>query len=428
MTGRAGRTRGRWAERARAGWVRTERARAERARAERVRTERVRTGRVRADRVRAGRVRAERVRAALDRAVRRRTAPGGSPVAGRRPSVVALAMGAATRLLLRIPDRTLRRLLRRPIEVDGLLLATDMQLLLRLEQLLDRAPADPPVALVRRDMDRSGGIIRGRVVQPVATRELTVADRIPARLYEPVGLPRGRGLLVYYHGGGWVIGSLDTHDNLCRLMALRAGVRVLSVGYRVAPEAPFPAGVEDAVAAYEWAAAHAAELGADAGLIGVGGDSAGGNLAAVVCQQAAPGAPRPAFALLIYPALDFSTRPPSRDLFADGFLLTDARMTWFEGHYLGDWTDKTDPRLSPLLAADLSGMPPTYVVTAGFDPLRDEGEAFAKRLADAGVPVTLRRQDTLIHGFANLFNLSRTARAAMDEVVVALRDGLRPPG
>jgi acetyl esterase len=376
-----------------------------------------------------GRRAAPGLRSALDRAARRRQAArGGSPVAGRRPTALAFAMGGATRALLRLPDRTLRRLLRHPVEADGLLLAADVQLLLRLERLLDRAPADPPVAVLRRDMDRSVGIIRGRVVQPVATRELTVADRVPARLYEPVGLPRGRGLLIYYHGGGWVIGNLATHDNLCRFLALRAGVRVLSVDYRLAPEARFPAAVQDAVAAFGWAVEHAAELGSDAGLIGVGGDSAGGNLSAVVCQHAAAaGGPRPAFALLIYPAVDFSTRRRSRELFCDGYLLTDARMTWFEGHYLGGWTDKADPRLSPLLAADLSGMPPTYVVTAGFDPLRDEGEEFAKRLADAGVPVTLRRQDTLIHGFANLFNLSRTARAAMDEVVLALRDGLRPP-
>jgi acetyl esterase len=346
--------------------------------------------------------------------------------AGRRPAPLAVAVGGGVRGLLRLPEPTLRRVLRRPIERDGLSLAPDIQLLLRLERLLDRDVPDPPVDRVRRELARSVTLIRGRVVQPVAVRALTVAGRIPARLYQPYGLPGGHGLLVYFHGGGWVIGSLDSHDNLCRFLAARADVRVLSVDYRLAPEAPFPAAVQDADAAFGWAVEHAGELGADAGLVGVGGDSAGGNLAAVVSLQAArAGGPRPAFALLIYPAVDMSRRRRSRELFADGFFLTDARMTWFERHYLGGWADRADPRLSPLLAAEVSGMPPTHLVTAGFDPLRDEGEEFAARLAAAGVPVTLRRQEAQIHGFANLFNASRTARAAMEEVAVALRNGLR---
>ena len=339
----------------------------------------------------------------------------------------AVLVGVLARALLHLPERLLSRLLRRPVEVDGQRLAPDVQLLLLLERAVDRDPPNPAVQQVRSGLARGSAIARGRTVQPVSTRDLTAAGRLPARLYEPVGLRRGRGLLVFYHGGGWVVGTLDSHDNLCRYLALAGGVRVLSVDYRLAPEHPFPAAVEDAVAAFDWVVANAAVLGADPGLIGVGGDSAGGNLAVVVSQHAAAGGGgRPAYQLLIYPAVDFSRRRRSRELFSAGFYLTDERMTWFESHYLGSWTDKADLRLSPLLAEDLSGMPPTYLVTAGFDPLRDEGEEFAKRLAAAGVPVQVRRQDALIHGFANMFNVSPSARAAVVEIAAALRDGLRP--
>src|SRR6266508_1185262 len=270
----------------------------------------------------------------------------------RTAALLAALAGPPARGMMRLPEGVQRRLMRRPTERDGLLLAPEMQLLLALAERVDPPVDNPAVHAVRRDVEENVRIIRGRVVQPVATRGLTVAGGMPARLYEPAGLPPGRGLLVFYHGGGWVIGTLNSHDNLCRFLALRAGVRVLSVDYRLAPEAPFPAAVDDAVAAFGWAVEHAAALAADPRLVGVGGDSAGGNLSAV---------------------------------------------------------------------------PPTYLVTAGFDPLRDEGEEFAKRLAAAGVPVTLRRQDELIHGFANMFNVSRTARSAVQEAAAALRDGLRPP-
>ena len=342
------------------------------------------------------------------------------------------AAGRTARFLLRLPPATIRRLVGPPIRLDGQRLALDMQLLLQLDHLLFREQTNPPVERVRRDLERGAGLLSGRVVQPVSSRQLDLpgpAGRIKALLYEPAVLPARRGLLVYYHGGGWVVGSLTGYDNLCRFLALRSGVRVLSVDYRLAPEHRFPAAVHDAVAAFEHAVAHAAEWGADPMLVGVGGDSAGGNLAAVVAHQAAlADRPRPAFALLIYPATDFTSRRESRRMFGTGFLLTDARMTWFENHYLPAGADKADPRLSPLCAADLSGLPPTYLVTAGFDPLRDEGEAFSARLAEAGVPVTMRRQEGLVHGFANMFNASPTAQAAMIEVAAALRHGLAPHG
>ena len=226
---------------------------------------------------------------------------------------------------------------------------------------------------------------------------------IPARHYEPLEPGGPHPLLVYYHGGGFLYGDLDTHDNVCRILCRHAGAHVLAVDYRLSPEHPFPAAVEDARAALRWAYVNAERLGADPSRIGVGGDSAGGNLAAVTSQLAAnDGGPAPVLQLLIYPVTDFTIRRRSRELFGDGFLLTNAEMDWFEANYLGPGSPQaSDPRASPLLATDLSGLPPAFVVTAAFDPLRDEGEAYARALQDAGTPATLRRFPGFIHGFIN---------------------------
>jgi acetyl esterase len=195
-----------------------------------------------------------------------------------------------------------------------------------------------------------------------------------------------------------------------------------------APEHPFPAAVEDARSTYLWAAANGDELGIDPARIGVGGDSAGGNLAAVVSVFARDqGAQRPAMALLIYPVVDCTCELPSRRLFAEGFLLTKVDMDMFETEYLPNGADASDPRACLLSIPDLSGFPPTYVATAGFDPLRDEGEAFARRLRAAGVQVALRRHPSLIHGFANQTAISRTSRGAMREAAGALRMALAAP-
>lgn len=249
---------------------------------------------------------------------------------------------------------------------------------------------------------------------------------IPARFYEPHGIGlENRPLVVYFHGGGWTIGDLDTCDSVCRFLALNAPTTVLSVGYRLAPEHPFPAAVEDAHAAYRWAAESTARLGVDPARIALSGDSAGGNLAAAVSLLARDdGEPRPAMQALIYPVTDVGGGQRSRDTFAKGFLLARADMDWFERHYLPADVDRADPRVSVLRAPDLSGLPPAYVATAGFDPLRDEGEAYAARMREAGVEVTLRRHPGLIHGFANMTAISRTANAAMLELTGALRVGL----
>jgi len=259
--------------------------------------------------------------------------------------------------------------------------------------------------------------------------EMTIpgpGGEIGARLYVALGAPRPpQPLLVYYHGGGWVIGNLETHDGLCRFLAENSGCRVLSIDYRLAPEHPFPAPVEDAAAAFAWAAEHGEELGADPARIAVAGDSAGGNLAAGVCLGARDGGgPQPAMQLLLYPATDVVGEQASRDTFAEGFLLTRNDMKWFEDHYLPDGCEADDPRASMMRAQDVSNLPPAYVATAGFDPLRDEGEIYAARMREAGVPVVLQRHPGLIHGFANLTAICPSARAAMLEVAGALRMGL----
>ncbi len=285
------------------------------------------------------------------------------------------------------------------------------------------SPADAREETVRRAL-----AVRG--AQPALPRieQLEIPGTggpLPARLYAPDAQPGGTGLLVYYHGGGWVIGNLDTCDAVCRFLARESGAAVLSVEYRLAPEHPFPAAVEDALAALAYAAEHAQYLGADPARIAVGGDSAGANLATVAAQAARDGdAPQPAFQLLIYPVCDLSEKRPSYHLFRAGFLLTEAEMDWFRDHYLPDPAAKIDPRVSPLLAEDLSGLAPAYIATAGFDPLRDEGEEYARRLSEAGVPVALRRHEGLLHSFANLTAVGRAPREAMLEASAALRMGL----
>jgi acetyl esterase len=247
---------------------------------------------------------------------------------------------------------------------------------------------------------------------------------IAARLYVPYGAPQSGPLLVYFHGGGWVQGSLASHDRACRLLASMSGVRIVSVEYRLAPEHPFPAAAEDALAAYAAVAERHAELGGDPARLALGGDSAGGNLAAVTAQAscAEPGLPRPAFQLLIYPALDMSRRTDSRRLFGERFLLTEQSMSWYEEQYVPDPARRSDPRVSPLLAEDLGGVPPAYIATCLADPLRDEGEAYARRLHAAGVPVALQRHP-LVHGFFNQ-TVTRGGRLAMASIAGALRQGL----
>jgi acetyl esterase len=339
--------------------------------------------------------------------------------------------GAVGRALLRLPEPVHRVAVGKPTRIDGLALHPTSQLLLLLERLSGtKSPPDPPVEAARAVTRRQARAISGKRIElpRVEPVEIRGADGpIGGRLYVPEAGPDSGGLLVYYHGGGHVKGDLDTHDVTCRLLARASGAGVLAVDYRLAPEHRFPAAADDAVAALRFAFEEAERLGFDPTRIAVGGDSAGGNLAAVAALAAKAGeAPLPAFQLLIYPVCDFSRKRPSYELFREGFYLTAADMDWFRDHYLGDTEAASDWRASPLLASDLSGLPPAYVLTAGFDVLRDEGEEYAERLRAAGVPVALRRHDGLLHSFANQVAVNRPARDAMLEAAGALRLGLAP--
>lgn len=246
---------------------------------------------------------------------------------------------------------------------------------------------------------------------------------IPLRLYVPKDLPAGPApLLVFFHGGGFVVGDLDSYDPLCSFLADRGRCLVLSVDYRLAPEHRFPAPVEDAHAVWRHVAGNPHDYGADPARIGVGGDSAGGHISAVLSQQARnSGDPVPAWQCLIYPATDLTRTWPSHETFGDGFMLDRSTMVWFKEQFLPETADLADPRISPLQADSLHGLPPATVVLAGFDPLKDEGRAYAEALAAAGVPVDILAFDHLIHGFASMAGISRGARRAVDEIGLAVR-------
>ncbi len=288
--------------------------------------------------------------------------------------------------------------------------------------LLDQAAAQnaPPLNSLPVEAARQGfRAMRGMAGAPEpvdSVEDRTVpgpAGEIPVRVYKPESdapLP----VLVSFHGGGWVIGDLDTHDAVCRSLANAAGCIIMSVDYRLAPEHKFPAAVEDAYAATEWAAASAAEIGGDASRIAVGGESAGGNLAAVVAQLARDrDGPILVYQLLAYPVTDFGFETPSYQENADGYFLTKETMRWFWDLYLNDHSEGADPKASPLRAADVSGLPPGIVITPEYDPLRDEGEEYGMRLQEAGVDFEIWRAEGTIHGFLGMTNVLPEAKDAI---------------
>ena len=347
------------------------------------------------------------------------------------PAVEHRVLKAACKL----PPRVQRLLFGAPPRLDGNMLAPDIHALIsiaaraRHDSLADGL--DPAAARLQRREEAA--IVAERPTVPMArVEDLEIpgpAGALPARLYVPPTPSEGPlPLLVYFHGGGWVIGDLETHDSPCRFLAAHSGAGVLAVDYRLAPEHPFPAAAEDAFAAYAWARENAARLGADPARIAVGGDSAGGNLAAGVCLEARDeGAPPPAMQLLIYPVTDTGRELPSRQTLGEGFLLTRRDMAYYEDRYLPAGSDRNDPRVAVLQAGDLAGLPPAYVAVAGFDPLRDEGVAYAERLRETGVPTALRLHPGLVHTFVNLTAISPTARQAVLEACGALRMGLASP-
>lgn len=255
---------------------------------------------------------------------------------------------------------------------------------------------------------------------------------IPARLYRPKTIRHNGGLapaLVFFHGGGWVIGNLDSHDVVCRALAHEGELIVVSIDYRLAPEHKFPAAVDDAVAATRWVADQAASLGIDDTRLSVGGDSAGGNLAAVVALSARDGqGPKLSGQVLIYPATDFSMNHPSHSEPETSVLLTHSVIRWFRDHYLNSAADIHDWRASPAKAETLAGLPPAYVLTAGADPLRDEGDDYARRLREAGVPVTHRTHPGQFHGFFTMGKLLDQANVAARDIGAWLKQLDRPSG
>ncbi len=290
------------------------------------------------------------------------------------------------------------------------------------EMTVDEEDAPPPVADARAQMEREALALCGPGEPVASVRELAVpgpAGEIPVRVYRPEGegaLP----VLAHFHGGGWVLGSLDTHDALCRALANASGAIVAAVDYRLAPEHPFPAALEDCVAATAWLAERAGELGGDPRRLAVVGDSAGGNLAAGVARRLRD---RVAFQVLVYPVADGSLGTASFADFAQGWGLTAEGMTAFWRLYL-DGASAEDPDLSPVRAPDLAGAPPALVLTADHDVLRDEGVAYADALRAAGVPVEHREYAGTIHGFWRWLARTGLAREAVDDVAAALRRAL----
>jgi acetyl esterase len=326
------------------------------------------------------------------------------------------------RTLAALPPRVQVALSRRPpIEIDGQRLDPEVQLMLSLRSVIGEPVWDENLSPERaRDLAREeAGMAAGtRPVRVGRVRELEAAG-MRARHYAPPEDAGPRPLLLFFHGGGFVVGDLDTHDAPCRVLCRHAGIHVLSVEYRLAPEHRFPVYLDDVHAAYAWAREHGRELGAD-GTVAVGGDSAGGNVCAVLAQETR-GSGAPDLQLLIYPSVDVSRKRRSYELFGEGFFLTDTLMEWYAGHFLEPGADPTDPRRSPLLAPDVSGLAPALVVTAGFDPLRDEGEAYAAALAAAGNRVLTRRFTGMFHTFINCVGVSPACHAAMVETAGMLR-------
>jgi acetyl esterase len=340
---------------------------------------------------------------------------------------------AAARTVLDLPRPFLRWLVGAPVRSpEGYVLDLQGQAQLWLMRIsMQPELHERGVEGGRRSFERVGGLLGIEGIDDVSTVDREVpgaAGPRKARVYTPASA-RGRSApgLVYFHGGGWVLGSIESYDGVCRALASRAGVVVVSVDYRLAPEHQFPAGIDDARAATRWVLENAASIGVDPVAVAVGGDSAGGNLAALVAQGLRGERLQPAFQLLVYPATDLTRAMPSHGYFREGFMLPEATILWFRERYLPDLKLESDPRASPLFASDLSGLPPALVVTAGFDPLRDEGRAYADRLRHAGGKVEYLCSEGSMHGFLNTAGAIHESERVLDLVALRLREALAPP-
>jgi acetyl esterase len=332
------------------------------------------------------------------------------------------------RALLALPAALLSRLAGAPISRDGFTLDPQAQLILALQRRLKK-PASHQLSLAQA---RANLRVEAATLAAAPRRDVDAEDRafdgpggpLKLRIYRPRHVPAPAPALLYYHGGGFVLGDLDSHDDVCQVLAEDAGIVVIAVDYRLAPEHPFPAAVDDALAALRYVHGHAAELGLDPSRLAVGGDSAGGNLAAVVALATRRQPVRPSFQLLIYPAVDLTMSFPSITSLGEGFFLERATIEWFVERYVPDPQQRRDPRASPYFCDDLAGAPPAFILTLGFDPLRDEGDAYARRLEEAGVLTTHRCYGDMFHGFLNTSGAILRGAAALAELAAALRRAL----
>lgn len=352
-----------------------------------------------------------------------------------RPTVMSRAMRLGARGLGRVPARLRRRLVGTPVEVDGQRLDPDVQLVLAVLNATGDTFETKPLDESRDELDQEAWAFG--VFPKLALVEdllLDVGDhRVPVRRYRrdgPQGTTPAPGTVLYFHGGGWVLGGLLSADSVCRLIARRTGLEVVSVDYRLAPEHPFPAAADDAVAVFRHLRDHPELLHAAPGRIAVAGESAGGNLTCVVAQQCArDSAGGPVFACPIFPVTDLSVKRPSYELFGEGYFLSEVQMDWYRERYLSTDAEEAarlaqDPRVSPILTEDLTGLCPHHVVVAGFDVLRDEGLEYADRLRAAAVPTQVTLHEGFIHAFVNAGALGEVIVDKVHAVADSLLEGI----
>jgi acetyl esterase len=334
---------------------------------------------------------------------------------------------------LRMPLSWVNILAGAPITVDGRTLDGRTQWFLRLLSYGTHKPITRMSVLeARAECDDSMPLLGGRPypIGEIVDRTFDgPGGKLRVRLYRPMGaathpLPA----ILYFHGGGWIIGSLEAYDRVCRYFAARTGCVVVAVDYRLAPEHRFPAAIDDAVAAFRWLGNEAPALGIDPVRIVLGGDSAGGTIATVAAREVRGDGTPPCLQWLVYPMTDLAFDSPSVVSLGERFLITRASVEWMRAHYLKNPHEISDPRASPLRADDLAGLPPALVYTAGFDPLRDEGQAYADKMAAAGVKVIYREFESLIHGFVGMRGAIQAAARAMDDMAAGLRHELVPLG
>ncbi len=357
--------------------------------------------------------------------------------------IVRELQGKAANLALRMPISWVNILAGPPVTVDGRTLDGRTQWFLELLKRSGQpAPHRMSVADARAELDAFMPLLSGRAAPVGEIVDRTIegpaidspateggGGRLRVRIYRPTGtVVRLLPAILYFHGGGWVVGSLEGYDLACRYICARSGCAVVAVDYRLAPEHKFPAAIDDAIAAFRWLSAEAIGLGVDPARIVVAGDSAGATVATVLARLARDEVRPPCLQWLFYPVTDLAMDSASYRSCGEGFMLSRADMEWARGHYLNNLDEVADPRASPLRADDLAGMAPALICTAGFDPLRDEGKAYADRLAAAGIKTVHREFDSLIHGFVGMRGVLQAAARAMDDMVAGLRHELAQLG